>query len=122
MTTAHASLIALALALAGMASLSFAMDRHHEQLTNQRDVPVRARWMLRVAGVALLAAAIAPCVAAWGASVGVVAWLGFLSAGALLVALLLAYRPRGLAGLAVCASVAGLGGLALAFTGAMCWK
>lgn len=117
MTTAHASLIALALALAGMASLSFAMDRHHEQLTNQRDVPVRVRWLLRVAGVALLAAAIAPCVAAWGASVGVVAWLGFLSAGALLVALLLAYRPRGVAGLALCAAVAGLSGIALTLGG-----
>lgn len=117
MTTAYASLIALALALAGMASLSFAMDRHHEQLTNQRDVPVRVRWLLRVAGAALLAAAIAPCVAAWGASVGIVAWLGFLSAGALLVALLLAYRPRGLAGLALCAAVAGLGGIALTLGG-----
>lgn len=117
MTTAHASLVALALAFAGMASLSFAMDRHHEQLTNQRDVPVRARWLLRVAGVALLAAAIAPCVAAWGASVGIVAWLGFLSAGALLVALLLAYRPRGVAGLALCAAVAGLSGIALTLGG-----
>lgn len=117
MTTAYASLLGLALAYAGMAGLSFAMDRHHEQLTRQREVPVRRRVPLRVAGAALLAAAAVPCVMAWGATVGAVAWLGFLSAGALPVALLLPYRPRGAAGLAVCAAVAGCAGLAFAFIG-----
>ncbi|MGJ7565330.1 DUF3325 domain-containing protein [Variovorax sp. GB1R11] len=117
MTTAYASLLGLALAYAGMAGLSFAMDRHHEQLTRRRDVPARRRVPLRVAGAALLAAAAVPCVMAWGATVGAVAWLGFLSAGALPVALLLPYRPRGAAGLAVCAAVAGCAGLAFAFIG-----
>lgn len=117
MTTVQASLLALALAYAGMAGLSFAMDRHYEQLTRLRETPVRHGVMLRVAGIALLMAAIVPCVAAWGAAVGSVAWLGFLSAGALPVALLLPYRPRGVAGLAAIAALAGCAGLALAFTG-----
>lgn len=114
MTTAHALLLGLALAFAGMASLGFAMDRHYEQLTRLRDVPARACLLLRVAGVALLAATIVPCVMAWGASVGTVAWLGFLSAGALPVALLLPYRPRGVAWLAACGAVAGCAGLVFA--------
>jgi hypothetical protein len=117
MTTGYAAWLALALAYAGMAALSFAMDRHHEQLTRLREVPARRRVSLRLAGSALLAAAAVPCVAAWGATVGTVAWLGFLSAGALPVALLLPYRPRGVAGLAACAAVAGLGALALAASG-----
>lgn len=117
MTTGHASLLALSLALAGMAGLSFAMDRHHEQLTRLHALSARRRGLLRAAGTALLAAASVPCVAAWGTTVGAVAWLGFLSAGALPVALLLSYRPRGVAWFAACAAVAGLGGLALAFQG-----
>lgn len=118
MTAGYAWLLGIALAYAGMAGLSFAMDRHYEQLTGLREVPVRPRVLLRVGGSALLAAALMPCAMAWGRSVGVVAWLGFLSAGALAVALLLPYRPRGAAWLAACAAVAGCAGLALAFTGA----
>jgi hypothetical protein len=116
MTTAYASLLGLALAFAGMASLGFAMDRHYEQLTRSREVPQRVRLLLRVAGCALLAVAAVPCVMAWNASVGTVAWLGFLSAGALPVALLLPYRPRGVAGLAACGAVVGCVGLALALS------
>jgi hypothetical protein len=117
MTTACAAWLGVALAYAGMAALSLAMDRHCEQLTGLREVPVRLRMSLRLAGTALLAAALVPCVMAWGASVGTVAWLGLLSAGALPVALLLPYRPRGAAGLAVLSAVAGCAGLALAFAG-----
>ncbi|MFM9926450.1 DUF3325 domain-containing protein [Variovorax sp. H27-G14] len=117
MSTGYAALLGLALAFAGMAGLSLAMDRHYDQLTRLREAPVRHRLTLRVAGAVLLAAAIVPCVMAWGATVGTVAWLGLLSAGALPVALLLPYRPRGMAGLAACAALAGCLGLALAFTG-----
>jgi hypothetical protein len=51
--------------------------------------------------------------------VGTVAWLGLLSAGALPVALLLPYRPRGVAWLAAFAAVASCIGLALAFAGSL---
>lgn len=114
MTTVWASLLGLALAYAGMSCLSFAMDRHHEQLTRGREVPARRRTALRVVGVLLLAAAVVPCVMAWGPTVGSVAWLGFLSAGALPVALLLPYRPRAVAWGAGSAAVAGGAGLVLA--------
>jgi hypothetical protein len=118
MTVWYASLLSLALAHAGMAALGFAMDRHHEQLTRRRDeMPPRRRALLRLAGVALLVAAVAPCVMAWGGTVGSVAWLGFLSAGALWVALLLPYRPRGVARVAACAAIFGGAGLAAALAG-----
>ncbi|RQO39710.1 DUF3325 domain-containing protein [Variovorax sp. KBW07] len=118
MTVWYASLLSLALAHAGMAALSFAIDRHHEQLTQRRDeMPARRRVLLRVAGALLLIAAVVPCVMAWGGTVGPVAWLGFLSAGALLVALLLPYRPKGAAWLAACAAITGCAGLATALAG-----
>ncbi|XAH21238.1 DUF3325 domain-containing protein [Xylophilus sp. GW821-FHT01B05] len=112
MTTLHASLLALALAFSGMGGLGFAMGRHYEQLTQSREAPRRHCLLLRGAGVVLLAASLIPCVLAWGGSVGVVAWLGFLSAGALPLALLLPYLPRAAAVAAAFSAVAGLGGLA----------
>jgi hypothetical protein len=76
-----AGLLSLALAFAGMAALAFAMERHYEQLTGGRNrPPARA---LRCLGAALLPAALLPCVWGWGATVGCVAWLGFVSAGAI---------------------------------------
>ena len=75
-----AGLLSLALAFAGMAALAFAMERHYEQLTGTRGTPP-ARRLRCVSAVLLLAAAL-PCVWAWGATVGSVAWLGLVSAGA----------------------------------------
>lgn len=91
MTTTSASLLTLALAIAGMAGLGLAMDRHYEQLTRRREMPGLLRVWLRGLGTLLIALALSPCVLAWGGSVGAVAWLGFLSAGALCVVLLLAW-------------------------------
>lgn len=113
MTTLHACLLALALAFAGMAGLGFAMDRHYQQLTQAHEAPPGHRRLLRGAGAVLLTAAVAPCWLAWGGSVGVVVWLGFLSAGALCVALLLPYLPLVAALAAAFAGVAGVGGMAM---------
>lgn len=105
-------LCALGLAYAGMASLSLAMDRHHGQVFG-RDAAPTLRRALQLAGSVLLALAIWPCVAGWSATVGVVAWLGFLSAGALGVALLLPYAPRLLFRSSLLAAVAALAGLVI---------
>ncbi|MDR0201982.1 MAG: DUF3325 domain-containing protein [Delftia acidovorans] len=83
MSTLHASVMALALAFSGMAALAFAMDRHYEQLTGARELPVRRGLLLRCLGAALLAACLLPVLRTWGPTVGTVAWLGFVSAGAL---------------------------------------
>jgi len=94
MNSWQASGYALALAFAGMTALAFAMDRHHEQLTGERAIPRRRSRLLRVLGAALLAAAVLPSVGGWGATVGVVAWLGWISAGALVAVLWIAAAPR----------------------------
>ena len=105
-------LCALGLSYAGMASLSLAMDRHHGQVWG-RDAAPNVRRALQLAGTILLALAIWPCVAGWSATVGVVAWLGFIGAGALLVALLLPYAPRLLLRSSLLAAVAALAGLVM---------
>lgn len=94
MTALGASAVALALSYAGMAGLSLAMDRHYEQATGQGEAPPARRRALRVAGSLLLVLALWACTGAWGATVGFTAWWGFLTAGGVLVAWLMAYRPR----------------------------
>jgi hypothetical protein len=105
MNMVFAGVAAWLLAYAGFAGLCLAMDRHHAQVWG-RDASPRARWGLRGAGWLLLTLALWPCVAAWGATVGVVVWLGFLTAGALLLVGLLPYAPRAAVGLALLAALA----------------
>ncbi len=105
MSTLHASLAALALAFAGMAALAFAMDRHYEQLTGARELPARRGPQLRGLGTALLALALVPVVSGWGGTVGTVAWLGFVSAGALMAVALISAHARWAARLAWLAGV-----------------
>ncbi len=117
MSALYASLDALALSTAGMAALAFAIDRHHEQLTGADVQPATQRVVLRSLGALFLAAAVAPCVLAWSASVGVVAALGFWSLGALLVAGLMALSPRLIAWMGAGAGLLGACGAALSLAG-----
>lgn len=94
MNVLHASWLAFALSFAGMAALAFAMERHHEQLTAAMEISAVRSRLLRAAGLGLLATAAMPCIQAWGWSVGVVAWLGWLSAGALFVVALISIAAR----------------------------
>jgi hypothetical protein len=94
MSAWHASLLSLALAFAGMAALAFAMERHYAQLTGAHELPSARARQLRCLALPLLTAALFPCVWAWGATVGSVAWLGFLSAGALGCAAMISATPR----------------------------
>lgn len=87
-----ALLLGAALSYAGMAALCLGMDRHHRQVW-AGTAPARQR-LLRTLGWLLLAAAIWPCIRAWGGSVGVVIWFGLISAAALVLVLLLPYRPK----------------------------
>ena len=89
-----APLAALTLSFSGMAGLALAMDRHHEQVTGRAEVPRTQRRVLRWVGSLLLALSLAACIGAWGATVGVTAWCGLLTAGGLLVGVLLTYAPR----------------------------
>ncbi len=104
MPVSLAALAAFSFAYAGMTGLSLAMSRHHEQVTGRRTLSAGRRYFFRVLGWLLLILAIVPCIQAWGAAVGVVVWFGFLTAGGLLIVLMLPYLPR----LAAC-SAAGAG-------------
>lgn len=110
MTAVAASAVALALSYAGMAGLSLAMDRHDEQVMGHSEVPPAWRRMLRATSGVVLALALLACTGAWGATVGFTAWWGFLTAGGVLVAWLMAYRPRQAAAGAGVALVFGLAG------------
>lgn len=117
MSAWQASLLSLALAFAGMAALAFAMERHHAQRTGAHALPPARALQLRCLAVPLLVAAAVPCVWAWGASVGSVAWLGFLSAGAMGCAAVISAAPRW-AARAACAS-GPVAVLALAWAGSL---
>ena len=84
MTELHGGLLAWALAVCGMTALAFAMDRHHEQLTGKRSIARSRALSLRGAGAFMLLLSVVPSIQVWGSTVGCVAWLGFVSAGALL--------------------------------------
>ena len=94
MSGSLASLIAFALCFTGMAALSLAMDRHYEQVTGRSEPPSNQRRALRGLGWLLLTVALWPCIAAWGIGVGLTAWCGWLTAGAMAVAWTLPYIPR----------------------------
>ncbi|WP_454256596.1 DUF3325 domain-containing protein [Pseudomonas sp. Marseille-Q8238] len=100
MTIGFALSLGLALSYAGMAGLSLGMNRHAAQVWPKKKLTPFGQRGLRLGGWLLLALALLPCLWTWGVSVGIVAWIGLIGAGALLLVLLLAYRPRPAAALA----------------------
>jgi hypothetical protein len=100
------TLALFAFAYAGLAMLSFAMDRHHDQFFVRPSHPLR-RLVLRVAGGALLLAGFAAATSARGWSIGPVAFVSALSVGGLLLVLLLAVSARYAALVAALALAAG---------------
>lgn len=111
MTPLASVLLPFLLCYAGMAGLCLAMPRHQRQVWPSLVLSPLYRQILRALAAGMLALALLPCIRAWGTSVGVVLWLGYLSAGALCLVLLLAYRPRSsalLAGIAVLVMVPAL--------------
>jgi hypothetical protein len=79
------ALAPFALLLAGFAALALSTHRHHRDLFGR--APRRARaFLLRCAGWALLAGALAAAIGEQGASVGIVLWFGVATAVALAVA------------------------------------
>ncbi|WLI07869.1 MULTISPECIES: DUF3325 domain-containing protein [Pseudomonas] len=86
-------LLALLMCYAGFTALCLTTDRHHGELLHSKPTP-RRRLGLRVAGGLLLALAIGPAVSATGWAQGLVEWCAVLMLSALLLVLLLPYRPR----------------------------
>ena len=86
-------LLSLLMCYAGFTALCLATDRHHGELLHSKPSP-RRRLGLRGAGWLLLSVSIWPAVAATGWSQGLVEWFAVLMLSALLLVLLLPYRPR----------------------------
>ncbi|KRC68263.1 hypothetical protein D3C85_190790 [compost metagenome] len=106
--------MALLLTYSGMACLGLAMPRHYDQVW-ARDAAAGHTRVLRGAGVLLLALALLPCVGLWGNTIGVLAWLGWLSAGALLSVGMLSWGPRPAARTAALAVAIALAGVGIGF-------
>ena len=85
--------LALLMCYAGFAALCLSTDRHHGELLHSKPSPAR-RLGLRVGGWLLLGAAIWPAVLGAGWGQGLVQWCAVLMLSALLLVLLLPYRPR----------------------------
>ncbi|CRM46693.1 hypothetical protein [Pseudomonas sp. 31 R 17] len=86
-------LLALLLCYAGFTALCLATDRHHGELLRSKPTPAR-RLGLRALGWLLLTLSIWPAVAVTGWGQGLVEWCAVLMLSALLLVLLLPYRPR----------------------------
>lgn len=86
-------LLALLMCYAGFTALCLSTDRHHGELLHSKPSPSR-RLTLRVAGWLLLALSMWPAVAASNWAQGVVEWCAVLMLSALLLVLLMPYRPR----------------------------
>jgi len=86
-------LLALLMCYAGFTALCLSTDRHHGELLRSKPSP-RRRLGLRIAGWLVLTVSIWPAVAVAGWGLGLVQWCAVLMLSALLLVLLLPYRPR----------------------------
>ncbi|WP_448652808.1 DUF3325 domain-containing protein [Pseudomonas fluorescens] len=86
-------LLALLMCYAGFVALCLSTDRHHGELLHSKPSPPR-RLALRAAGWLLLALSTWPAVSASGWAQGLVEWCAVLMLSALLLVMLLPYRPR----------------------------
>jgi hypothetical protein len=86
-------LLALLMCYAGFTALCLSTDRHHGELLHSKPSATR-RLGLRLGGWLLLIVSIWPAVLAAGWSQGLVEWCAVLMLSALLLVLLLPYRPR----------------------------
>jgi hypothetical protein len=85
--------LTLASAFAGFGALCLSMERHARQVFGSIPGPLR-RLAAAVLGWGLLAFSLVPSLRHYGVSIGIAAWLGFLTLAATAVGLLLAYAPR----------------------------
>lgn len=99
-------LLDLLLCYGGFTALCLSMDRHHGELLGRKP-SARRRQGMRIGGWLLLALSLWAAVSAAGWGVGLVQWFAVLMLSALLLVLLLPYRPRlalALAGVSLLAS------------------
>ena len=84
---------AAALAVLGFAWLALAMDTHWEQVHAQHAVPRAVQRLLRTFGSAALLVSLGLCLMTDHASMAALVWIMLLAGAAVLIAMLLAWRP-----------------------------
>lgn len=98
--------LALLLCYGGFTALCLSMDRHHAELLGRKP-STRRRQGMKLSGGLLLALSLWAAVSSTGWGLGLVEWLAVLMLSALVLVLLMPYRPRlalVLAGLSLLAS------------------
>ncbi|VVM60005.1 hypothetical protein PS662_01260 [Pseudomonas fluorescens] len=86
-------LLALLLCYAGFTALCLSMERHHAELLRRKPT-AHHRQLLKLAGGLLLVLSLWAAVSATGWGLGLVEWFAVLMLSALLLVLLMPYRPR----------------------------
>lgn len=87
-------LIALGLTLPGCLLLSLSLRRHYRQAFGDDRAYALRLWPMRIAGYAMTALALVPCVLLHGAPIGICLWLSIVALAAFFVIMLLTYRPE----------------------------
>ncbi|MCP5198118.1 MAG: DUF3325 family protein [Gammaproteobacteria bacterium] len=88
-------IVATALSVSGMAGLALSMEVHWSQVMPQPACAAAGvRCLLRVVGALALLLSLLACLRADRPSMAVLVWVMLLAAGALAIALALAWRPR----------------------------
>lgn len=98
--------LALLLCYGGFTALCLSMDRHHAELLGRKP-SARRRQGMKLSGWLLLALSLWAAVSSTGWGLGLVEWFAVLMFSALVLVLLMPYRPRlalVLAGLSLLAS------------------
>ncbi|WP_419711974.1 DUF3325 domain-containing protein [Pseudomonas sp. NFX224] len=99
-------LLACLLCYGGFTALCLSMDRHHAELLGRKPTRVMRRQM-KLAGWLLLAVSLWAAVSTTGWALGLVEWFAVLMLSALMLVMLMPYRPRlalALAGFSLLAS------------------
>lgn len=85
--------LSLAMAYAGFAALCLSMQRH-QRAALAKTLPPRWNHVLRFFGYGLLLLAYLPCSMQTAPSVGVLLWIGMMSAAVILLVAILAWKAR----------------------------
>lgn len=86
--------LAALITVLGFAWLALAMEEHWRQVRNSPPPSAGARRLMRILGALALLASLLLCLRVDYASMAVLVWVMYLVSAALLMALILAWRPR----------------------------
>ena len=85
--------LSFALSFTAFSAIALGTERHAKQVFGR--LPAQGvRQALTASGWLLLLASLPPALAARGPSIGSLNWLGYLSIAAVVIGLMLSYRPR----------------------------